>query len=52
MDRLTSEDRLLVAEASVEIIHPEHKPLSLPRGIHLIVVQREYDETRPQRVLD
>jgi hypothetical protein len=52
MDRLTSEDRLLVAEGPVEIVHPEHKPLTLPKGIHLIIVQREYDETRSVRVLD
>ena len=52
MDRITREDRLLVAEDPVEIVHPEHKPLTLPKGIHLIIVQREYDEARPQQVLD
>jgi hypothetical protein len=52
MDRITGEDRLLVADSPVEIAHPEHKPLPLPKGIHLIIVQREYDETRVQRVLD
>ena len=52
MDRLTSEDRLLVADGPVEIVHPEHKPLTLPKGMHLVIVQREYDEARPQQVLD
>jgi len=52
MDRITGEDRLLVADDPVEIVHPEHKPLQLPRGVHLVIVQREYDETRVQRVLD
>ncbi len=52
MTRLTEQDRLLVTETPVEIVHPEHKPLRLPRGIHLVVVQREYDETRPRLVQD
>lgn len=52
MDRITAEDRLLVADGPVEVVHPEHKPLMLPKGIHLIIVQREYDETRSHRVQD
>ena len=52
MDRITSEDRLLVADGPIEIVHPEHKPLTLPKGMHLVIVQREYDEARPQQVLD
>ncbi len=52
MDRITGEDRLLVADGPVEIVHPEHRPLTLPKGIHLIVVQREYDETQSYHVLD
>jgi hypothetical protein len=40
------------ARAVVEIVHPEHKPLALPQGMHLVIVQREYDEARPQQVLD
>ena len=52
MDRITDEDRLLVADGPVEIVHPEHKPLTLPKGIHLVIVQREYDESRSPRVLD
>jgi hypothetical protein len=52
MTRLTEQDRLLITEGPVEIVHPEHKPLRLPRGIHLVVVQREYDETRPRLVQD
>jgi hypothetical protein len=52
MDRITGEDRLLVADGPVEVVHPEHKPLALSKGIHLIIVQREYDETRSHRVQD
>jgi len=52
MDRITDEDRLLVADGPVEIVHPEHRPLTLPKGIHLVIVQREYDESRSHRVLD
>ena len=52
MDRITREDRLLVADGPIEIVHPEHKPLTLPKGVHLVIVQREYDEARPQPVLD
>jgi hypothetical protein len=52
MDRITGQDRLLVADGPVEIVHPEHKPLALPKGMHLVIVQREYDEVRPQQVLD
>jgi len=52
MDRVTGQDRLLVADGPVEIAHPEHKPLALPKGMHLVIVQREYDEAQPHRVLD
>ena len=52
MDRITAEDRLLVADGPVEIVHPEHKPLTLPQGVHLIIIQREYEETTSHRVWD
>ncbi len=52
MDRIGNEDRLLVADAPVEIVHPEHNTLKLPQGIHLIVVQRQYDEAAAQLVRD
>ena len=52
MDRITGQDRLLVADGPVEIVHPEHKPLALPKGMHLVIVQREYDETSSRRVRD
>jgi len=47
-----ADDRLLLAESAVQITHPEHRPLRLPKGRYLIVVQREYDEARQRRVLD
>jgi len=52
MDRITGDDRLLVADGPVEVVHPEHKPLALSKGIHLVIIQREYDETRSHRVQD
>ena len=52
MGRITSEDRLLVADGPVEVVHPEHKPLALPEGMHLVIVQRQYDETASPRVQD
>jgi hypothetical protein len=52
MDRITGDDRLLIADGPVEIVHPEHRPLSLSAGMHLVIVQREYDETKVYRVMD
>ena len=52
MDRIGNEDRLLVTDEPVEIVHPEHKTLHLPKGVHLIVVQRQYDETMILTVRD
>jgi hypothetical protein len=52
MAPITDQDRLLIADGPVEIVHPEHKPLTLPKGIHLVIVQREYDESQSHRVLD
>lgn len=52
METVGSEDRLLVVEKSVEIVHPEHRPLTLPRGHYLVVVQREYDEVKARRIMD
>ncbi len=47
-----SEDRMLVATRPVEVVHPEHMPLSLPEGNYLVIVQREYDEIKARRILD
>jgi hypothetical protein len=52
MDLIGNEDRLLVAEEPVEVVHPEHKPLRLLKGVFLVVVQREYDEVKARRVID
>jgi hypothetical protein len=52
MDSVGNEDRMLVANEPVNIVHPEHKPLNLPKGRFLVVVQREYDETKARRVMD
>jgi len=47
-----SEDRMLVATRPVEVVHPEHKPLNLPEGSYLVIIQREYDEIKARRILD
>jgi len=52
MDFVGDEDRLLVTEEPIRVVHPEHKPLRLPKGSYLVVIQREYDEVRARRVRD
>jgi hypothetical protein len=52
MDRVGEEDRLLAIKQPVEVVHPEHRPLNLPIGIYLIIIQREYDEVRARRIMD
>jgi len=52
MDFVGNEDRMLVAEQPVEVVHPEHKTLRLPIGVFLVVVQREYDEVKARRIMD
>jgi len=52
MDLIGNKDRMLVAQEPVEVVHPEHRPLKLPKGIFLVVVQREYDEIKARRIID
>jgi hypothetical protein len=52
MDLVGSEDRLLTATEPIDVVHPEHKTLRLPKGSFLVVVQREYDEVRARRIRD
>lgn len=52
MDFIGSQDRLLVADEPVRVVHPEHRPLALEKAIYLVVIQREYDEVRARRVID
>ncbi len=52
MSPIGAEDRMLVAQQPVEVVHPEHRPLALPRGNFLVIVQREYDEVKARRILD
>lgn len=32
--------------------HPEHKPISIPKGDYQITIQREYDERQNRSVMD
>jgi hypothetical protein len=52
MDMIDTEDRLLTVREPVEVVHPEHRPLNLPVGIYLIIIQREYDEVKSRRIMD
>ena len=52
MDMIGMEDRLLTVREPVEVVHPEHRPLNLPVGIYLIIIQREYDEVKSRRIMD
>ena len=52
MDMIGMEDRLLTVREPVEVVHPEHRPLNLPVGIYLIIIQREYDEVNSRRIMD
>ena len=52
MDMIGTEDRLLTVREPVEVVHPEHRPLNLPVGIYLIIIQREYDEVKSRRIMD
>ncbi len=52
MDFVGNEDRMLVADEPVEVVHPEHRTLKLPIGVFLVVVQREYDEVKARRIID
>ena len=52
MDMVGTEDRLLTVKEPVEVVHPEHRPLNLPVGIYLIIIQREYDEVKARRIMD
>jgi hypothetical protein len=51
MDMIGTEDRLLTVKEPVEVVHPD-RPLNLPVGIYLIVIQREYDEVKSRRIMD
>jgi hypothetical protein len=52
MDMIGTEDRLLAVKEPAEVVHPEHRPLNLPVGVYLIIIQREYDEVKSRRILD
>jgi len=52
MAPIESEDRLLIVEEPIEVIHPEHRPLKLGKANFLVIVQREYDEVKARRIMD
>jgi hypothetical protein len=52
MDIIGNEGRLLVAEEPLNVVHPEHRALRLPKGTLWVIIQREYDELRTRRIRD
>lgn len=46
---LNNVDLILKADDTLEIKHPEHKSLKLPKGEYFIRIQREYDEALQSR---
>jgi len=52
MASIGSEDRMLMTTGQVDVVHPEHRPLTLPEGNYLVIIQREYDEVKARRILD
>ena len=43
---------LEVLAPSARIMHPEHKPITLPRGVYRFWFQREYTPQAIRRVID
>lgn len=41
-----------VVAATATVIHEEHKPITLPRGVYAVWQQREYTPTAIRRVAD
>jgi hypothetical protein len=37
------------ADRGCQVIHPEHKPIHLPKGKYEINIQREYDEAKDSK---
>lgn len=43
---------LKVIAESATVIHDEHKPITLPRGIYRVWLQREYSPQEIRRIVD
>lgn len=43
---------ILEAGEGCIVIHPEHKPISVPKGVYEIDIQREYDGKDARKVKD
>lgn len=43
---------ILEAGEGCQVIHPEHKPISVPKGVYEIDIQREYDGKDARKVKD
>jgi hypothetical protein len=41
-----------VLAESAAIVHEEHRPISIPRGVHRVWIQREYTPQAIRRVVD
>jgi len=45
-------DMVITADNAIEIRHPEHGSLKLPKGDYRVVIQQEYDELQNINVAD
>ena len=45
-------DMVITADNTIEIRHPEHGSLKLPKGDYRVVIQQEYDELQNINVAD
>ncbi len=43
---------LRVVAHSATLVHEEHKPITLPRGVYRVWVQREYSPAAIRRIID
>jgi hypothetical protein len=43
---------ILEAQEGCVVKHPEHKDVSMPKGVYEINIQREYDEGKARKVKD
>lgn len=50
--KLPQGEMFLTSDNKIEVRHPEHKTLELPKGDYVIRIQREYDEDKNRLIRD
>jgi hypothetical protein len=51
-DPKNKDKMILEAESGCVVVHPEHGPIKMPKGIYEIDIQREYDGKDARKVKD